>query len=127
MSDISTAPTGTVVWRDLTVPDASSVRDFYTQVVGWTAKPQSQGDYDDYEMFPPASEECIAGVCHARGSNADLPAQWLLYVKVDNVAASAAKCTELGGRVLDGPRTMGPMQFCCVQDPAGAAIALIGG
>ncbi len=49
-----------------------------------------------------------------------------MYVKVDDVAASVAKCTELGGTVLDGPRVMGPMQFCCVQDPAGAVLGLVG-
>ena len=27
-------------------------------------------------------EDAIAGVCHARGSNADLPGGWLIYVTV---------------------------------------------
>ena len=28
---------GSIKWFDLTVPDATAVRDFYRDVVGWTA------------------------------------------------------------------------------------------
>ena len=117
---------GRVVWQDLTVENAETVRDFYAQVVGWTPKDHDMGGYADYEMYPAGSDQCVAGICHARGTNASIPPQWLLYVEVPDVAASAATCAELGGTVLDGPRTMGAQQFCVVQDPAGAVMALIG-
>ena len=30
---------GSIVWRDLTVPDAAAIKDFYSQVVGWKSAP----------------------------------------------------------------------------------------
>ncbi len=50
-----TPPIGSVVWRDLTVPNADAVRKFYSAVVGWASSPQSMGDYDDYNMQIPAT------------------------------------------------------------------------
>lgn len=118
---------GAIVWRDLTVPDAASVRDFYSEVVGWDVKPHDMGDYEDYEMVAKGTGETVAGVCHARGTNANVPPHWMVYVTVADVEASATRCVELGGEVVDGPRPMGGQPFCIVKDPAGAVIGLIQG
>lgn len=116
---------GEVVWRDLTVPDAAAVRDFYTEVVGWTAREHPMGDYADYDILAPGGNRPVAGICHARGSNANLPAQWLVYVRVESVAAAAERCVELGGEIVDGPRSMGGSSFCVIRDPAGAVLGLL--
>ncbi len=118
---------GSVVWRDLTVPDAETVRDFYAQVVGWETQPHDMGEYEDYVMLAPGTSDAVAGVCHARGTNADIPPQWIVYVTVEDVEASAARCVELGGAVLDGPRPMGAKSLCILRDPAGAVLGLIEG
>src|SRR5689334_13906141 len=107
MSHSITPRTGAIVWQDLTVPDAQSIRDFYCAVVGWTATPHAMGEYEDYDIHPTEGQETIAGICHARGDNAHVPAQWLLYIAVADVEASAQRCVERGGRVVDGPRMMG--------------------
>lgn len=125
MSDSESAGIGQIVWHDLTVDDAESVRDFYTEVVGWSSSNASMGDYDDYNINLPSNGETVAGVCHARGPNVNFPPQWLIYVRVADVQSSAAKVIELGGQVLDGPKPMGSEQFCIVQDPAGAVIGLV--
>lgn len=83
------------------------------------------GEYDDFNINLPKIGDTIAGVCHARGSNNNLPAQWLMYVRVKDVTVSAKKCQNLGGTVLDGPREMGSDQFCVIQDPEGAVLALV--
>lgn len=116
---------GAIEWCDLTVNSAETVKDFYSAVVGWESAPVSMGDYDDFNINLPDSGETIAGICHARGSNANLPPQWLMYVRVNDVDASAEKCRSQGGKVLDGPRKMGNMNFCVIQDPEGAVLALI--
>ena len=77
MSAESDVQIGTVGWFDLTVPDAPAVRDFYGAVVGWTASEVPMDGYSDFCMRTP-SGKTVAGVCHERGSNAGLPAQWLL-------------------------------------------------
>lgn len=124
MSNTPKPPVGSISWCDLTVPDAGKVRDFYSAVVGWTAAPLSMGDYEDYCMNRPGSDETVAGICHARGVNAKIPPQWMMYITVADVEASARRCVELGGKVLDGPRPLSGGHFCVIRDPAGAVAAL---
>lgn len=118
-------PAGTVVWKDLTVENADVIRDFYAEVVGWKHAPCDMGGYNDYNMMPPESDDPVAGICHARGANANLPAQWLIYVAVEDIDSSIRRCIELGGHLIDGPRKMGPNRFCVVKDPVGAVLGLI--
>lgn len=115
---------GTIAWHDLTVDDASAVKDFYSAVVGWESKEHDCGGYFDFNMITPGKGEIVAGICHAIGVNANLPAQWLIYIIVADVADSARTCEELGGTVIDGPRAVGNGQFCVIRDPAGAVAAL---
>jgi len=124
---MSSYPPGAVVWRDLTVPNASEIKDFYAAVVGWKTAPHPMGDYDDYNIFVPSTDEVVGGVCHARGENAKIPPYWLIYVAVENVEAAVAKCLELGGKVIDGPRKMGEGSFAVIQDPAGGVLGIIEG
>ncbi len=117
---------GSILWRDLTVPDADKVKDFYAEVTGWIPRPFSMGEYDDYEMCSPQTEEVVAGVCHTRGPNVNLPPVWLVYVQVADVEASAKRCIELGGGIVDGPRSMAGQKVCVIRDPSGAIAAIIG-
>ena len=125
MTETANPEVGSVGWIDLTVEDAPQIRDFYASVTGWKHSPVSMGDYEDFNMSAPDSEEPKAGICHAKGSNAGLPAQWLIYITVEDADTSAARCEELGGSVLAGPKDMGEMgRYCVIQDPAGAVAAL---
>lgn len=116
---------GRIEWMDLTVQDATSIQKFYTSVVGWSSGEVDMGHYNDYNINLPDTGDTIAGVCHAKGSNANLPSQWLVYVRVESVGESAEQCKKMGGKVLDGPRRMGGSNFCVIEDPAGAVMALI--
>ena len=125
MGDESKLDVGAIGWTDLTVSNAEEVRDFYSAVVGWKSSPVKMGDYSDFSMNLPASGDPVAGVCHARGTNANLPSQWLLYIVVEDVEKSAARCEELGGKVVAAPKGMGSQgRYCVIQDPAGAVAAL---
>ena len=114
---------GTIGWMDLTVEDAARVRQFYEAVAGWTAQEHPLEGYSDYVMMTPGGAPA-GGVCHARGANAALPPVWLIYIVVEDLDARVAKCQELGGQVVDGPRQAGSGRFCVLRDPAGAAFAL---
>jgi predicted enzyme related to lactoylglutathione lyase len=115
---------GSIGWVDLTVGDAESVREFYKKVIGWQHEEVDMGGYSDFSMTLPSTGEGVAGVCHARGSNADTPAQWLIYVNVDNLDRSIAAVKELGGAVVVGPKSMGSARYAVIRDPAGAVCAL---
>jgi hypothetical protein len=83
---------GSIGWCDLTVPGADTLRDFYTDVVGWTATELDMGGYADYVMSQPFNGTATTGVCWARGHNAGIPPVWLVYF----VVASVDKACEMG-------------------------------
>ena len=72
----------------------------------------------------PSSGEAVSGICHALGSNAELPPGWLIYIVVADVEASASSCVENGGKVLVQPKGLAGGRFCVIRDPAGATAAL---
>jgi predicted enzyme related to lactoylglutathione lyase len=125
MSEWEHPEAGKVTWIDLTAENAEEVRSFYSEVVGWKSQEVEMGGYSDFNMLSPDSGEACAGVCHAQGTNEGLPAQWLIYITVDNLDLSADRCRELGGEVLVEPKSMGRYgRFCVIKDPAGAVAAL---
>lgn len=115
---------GKMMWCDLTVVDAEAIRDFYSEVVGWTAQPLDMGGYSDYVMMQPGTEEGVAGICHKRGPNAEIPSQWLVYFTVADLDVAIQNCTARGGHVVVGPREMGESRYAIISDPAGAVCAL---
>jgi len=116
---------GSIGWADLTVPDAPKLRDFYKEVVGWESEDFEMEDYSDYVMKTAPTGRPVAGICHAKGPNANLPPQWLVYITVADMTASAKACEELGGELLTPVQGVdGQGKFCVIKDPAGAIAAL---
>jgi predicted enzyme related to lactoylglutathione lyase len=116
---------GSIGWVDIAVENAEELRDFYARVVGWRPSGLDMGGYSDYVMGAPASGKPVSGICHARGMNAGLPPVWLVHITVENLDASAARCVELGGKILLGPKSLeGHGRYCIIQDPAGAVAGL---
>jgi len=120
----SSVEIGKIGWIDMTVADAAGMRDFYKTVVGWETDDVDMGGYSDYVMKMPASGDGVAGVCHAKGSNADLPSGWLIYIIVADVEQSAAACGANGGKVVLTPRDLAGGRFCVIEDPGGSIAAL---
>ena len=116
---------GAITWTDLTVDDAERISGFYSNVVGWQAENVEMDGYQDFNMNRPDSGECAAGICHARGPNADLPAAWMIYITVEDLDHSLAECRNHGGEVVAGPKSMGTSgRYAVIRDPAGAVAAL---
>jgi hypothetical protein len=124
MSEPAPPAVGTIGWVDLTVPDAESLQAFYAQVVGWAPQPLSMGDYADYVMTSAETGAGVAGICHRRGPNQEIPPVWLVYIIVEDLDKSLGKCRELGGEVLVGPKEVGGGRFAVIRDPAGVVSAL---
>ena len=115
---------GKIGWIDISVEDAQGLRDFYAEVVGLNVEGVSMGDYEDYSMLMPGSGDAVCGICHARGSNAELAGGWLIYFIVEDVDSSAAASVDRGGKVLVEPRGLAGGRFCVIEDPSGARAAL---
>lgn len=122
---------GRITWLDLTVPDASTTRDFYRDVVGWSVHEVEMQDggahYADYGMVV-GDGSPAAGICHARGVNGDLPPVWMLYLPVGDLAESLRRVEEDGGRVIKAVTGEdGGYAYAAIQDPVGAFFALVPG
>jgi predicted enzyme related to lactoylglutathione lyase len=115
---------GTIGWIDLTVENAGEIRDFYHSVTGWAAEDVNMEGYQDYCMSPPEGDGPVAGICHKQGGNTGFPPGWLIYITVEDLAQSVARCTELGGAVVVPPKAMGVDRYCVIRDPSGACCAL---
>lgn len=115
---------GSIGWIDLTVADASRIRDFYHQVAGWSVSHVPTGDYDNFNMLDAAGAP-VAGICHAQGSNTGLPSHWLMYITVTDLEASVERARELGGEILRDVTRMGTLgRYAVIRDPADAVFAL---
>ncbi|MDX2033170.1 MAG: VOC family protein [Blastocatellia bacterium] len=123
MADANAPVIGSIGWMDLTVENADQVRDFYSQVAGWQSQGLDMGGYEDYVMMDP-SGKAVGGVCHARGGNVGLPKVWMIYIVVEDLDASLARCREFGGEAVTEPKIAGGGRYCVVRDPAGVAVAL---
>ena len=115
---------GKVGWIDTTVEDADDLREFYASVTGLVPEPVSMGDYNDYNMTLPGTGTPVAGICHARGGNAEIPPGWLIYFTVADLDTSVARVTAGGGKVLVGPKGLAGGRFAVIEDPAGGVAAI---
>ena len=93
MSDENKLPAGSVAWIDLTVSDAPGVRDFYKEVVGWDAEGCQMDGYEDFNMMPGGTGQAVAGICHAKDTNAGMPASWhRKWVSATNCSVTPVTC-----------------------------------
>ena len=120
---------GRIAWLDLTVANANETRDFYRDVVGWSARDvemtDAAGQYADYALCT-SDGTAVAGACHARGVNEDLPPVWLIYLPVGDLDESLARARKEGGEVVYASKgSSGDYTYAVVRDPVGVCLALV--
>jgi predicted enzyme related to lactoylglutathione lyase len=119
-------PAGTIGWVDLTTENADQIREFYESVVGWSSEAVPVDDYQDFVITPSGGGDPVAGICHQKGSNADVPGGWMIYIHVDNLETSLESCLSMGGDKVSEVRDMGSYgKTCIIRDPSGAMSVLI--
>lgn len=119
---------GCIAWLDLTVANAEATRDFYREVIGWTAEDvamEHDGDrYADFNMLG-GDGDGAAGICHARGPNADVPPVWMLYLPVGDLDESLRRVEQEGGKVRSrNLGSDGAVTTAVIEDPVGVCCAL---
>jgi predicted enzyme related to lactoylglutathione lyase len=82
------------------------------------------GEHQDFCMHPPGDPQPVAGICHARGHNAELPPVWMVYITVDDLDESVRRCEALGGKRRSEIHVSPMGRYCAIEDPAGAVSAL---
>jgi uncharacterized protein len=121
MSDL----TGKFAWYEYMGDDREAATDFYTHVVGWTAKDAGMPGFP-YELLS-VGDAMVGGIM-------DIPAEakamgakpcWMSYIWVEDVDAMARKLTAAGGKVWKEPSDIpGIGRFAVVADPYGGGFML---
>ena len=109
---------GSIAWLTLTVSDVLPTRDFYQQVVGWSATPADvEGGFEMQRPDGVSSAE----ICHARSDKEGIPPVWILSLPVDDFEESLRRVREGGGEVVK-ESTDG--RYAVIRDPVGVCLAL---
>jgi len=118
---MTTAPTGTPCWYELTTSDPDGAQEFYAAVLGWTIAPAANPGMD-YRLAS-AAGDMVAGLWRP---DTPMPPFWMVYFTVNDCDAAAAAITAAGGRVHKEPADIpGTGRFAVVTDPQGAVFGLL--
>ncbi len=126
MTHISHHPAGSFCWIELATSDQTAAKRFYGTLFGWTANDMPMGPTEVYTIFRLENRDAAAAYTLRPEQVAQhVPPNWILYIQVENVDASSAKVTELGGKVIMPPfEVMDAGRMAVIQDPTGAYFCL---
>ena len=116
---------GRFVWYELVTTDVAAATAFYTSVMGWGAWDASAPG-KPYILFGDGKTS-ISGLTQLPDDARQMGAQpiWVGYVGVDDVDATAARITRLGGAVHVPPTDVSDIsRFSVFTDPQSARLAL---
>ncbi len=108
---------------ELQTKDIAKAKDFYGKLFDWTLEdvplPGGGGTYTLIKV----GEGTGGGMF--QNTDPSVPATWLAYVAVDDIAASTKKARELGATVVQDVMEVGEYGWMSViVDPTGATIAM---
>ena len=111
---------GQFSWNELLTTDVESAGAFYTQLFGWQTSPMPGGMpytiFKKHEMF-------VGGMMTLPMPG--VPPHWLNYVTVESADASAARISELGGKICAPPMDIPNVgRIAVAQDPQGATFGI---
>jgi hypothetical protein len=119
------AETGTPTWFELFTRNYPAALDFYRDVFHWQIDVMSDTPEFRYATLMP-EDGPLAGIMDASGFLPDgVPASWSVYFAVDDVDASLAKVTELGGSILQPARDTPYGRLATASDTTGATFNLM--
>jgi uncharacterized protein len=115
---------GAFSWNELMTTDPAAAGRFYGELFGWTIKNMDMGTGPYHVASVGDSQVC--GIMGMPPDAGPMPPAWGCYVTVNDVDATIAKCTALGGKLLMpamGVPTVGRMAV--LQDPQGAVFSVM--
>jgi uncharacterized protein len=117
--ELKSHPPGTFCFPELNTREMEGSKRFYGRLLGWTwlDVPSAAGTYSLLRV----DGRDVAGLHRSeRGA-----ASWVCYVAVDSADRVAARCAELGGKLLAPPFDVpGVGRMAFVEDPTQARFAL---
>ena len=111
---------GGVLSADIAVPEHERELSFYSKILTTGTAPLWREDLTNNRGQP------VIGLGARSPELEALPLQWMPHFQVSDVAASASRASELGGReLMHGKDPDGQSQWAVFADPSGAAFGLI--
>jgi predicted enzyme related to lactoylglutathione lyase len=115
-------PEGVFVWDELATTDVEAAKEFYGDLFGWNAETMDMEGMP-YTIFQRGDRQ-IAGAMTKMAEDPS-PPHWTTYIHADDIDATTAKVSDLGGTVLVEPSDIpGVGRFSLIQDPTGAVVGL---
>ncbi|PID73285.1 MAG: glyoxalase [Desulfobacterales bacterium] len=116
---------GAISWFELMTTDVEAAKKFYGEIFGWEYTPFAQDPSHEYHSVSKNGRE-FAGIMKTPKHCGDIPPCWGGYVTVDDIDVTAARVTELGGKIIVPPTEIpGIGRFSVFSDPQGAVISAI--
>ncbi|APX01477.1 MULTISPECIES: VOC family protein [unclassified Arthrobacter] len=113
---------GAPCWIDLMTTDSNQAKQFYGELFGWDFQTGDQEKYGGY-ITATKNGKNVAGIMQKMEDQAAMPDTWSVYLRTDDVAATAAAATASGGQVHMEPMDV-PEQgkMAILGDASGAAV-----
>ncbi|MGW4894351.1 VOC family protein [Kitasatospora sp. NPDC004240] len=114
---------GALVWNELNTNDTDAAGRFYHQALG--LRPATIQGMEGYYSLN-VHERTVGGMQPVAGYLAPgTPSHWMTYFSVDDTDSTVDALVKAGGSVIQPPFDMQSGRMAVVQDPQGAAFALI--
>jgi uncharacterized protein len=115
---MSAPSTNTVAWFEIGAPDVEAAKTFYGPLFDWSFAPD--GAYT--LITAPGAAGPSGGIFGTGGS---IPPYAVFFVRVADVAATAAQAEKLGGKIVVAPNKLDDgMVVAYLTDPNGSLFAL---
>lgn len=104
MSHIDSFPEGAPCWYELGTTDQAAAKTFYSALFGWSAADAPMDGGSMYTTFQLDDRRVAAAyTLMAEQLAQNVPPHWMVYFRVSDADASAAKTASLGGKVIVPP------------------------
>ena len=115
---------GAMTWNELATRDVQSARAFYSELLGWQIEEQEMPDGMRYNMITNGDRPNGGMLQMDENWPEGIPSHWMVYFSVDDVDASAARVSELGGSISVPPTDISVGRFAVVGDPQGGTFTI---
>jgi predicted enzyme related to lactoylglutathione lyase len=111
----------TPTWNECVTGDVAAATRFYAEVLGMGSEPMDMGEAGSYTVLSDVNGRQVGGSMDLGMLPEGTPPHWNVYFNVEDVDASVAKVTELGGAsVAPAMDVPGVARMAMVAAPQGA-------